>query len=259
MRGSGMRGWANLESLVRVLVEQKRVGARCHITVRRIHTLWRIADGSVITKPIEAASVTSRNRADSMWSQFERSGLLPDLDEAIAVEVAVLIPREHRDRAAVLAKHSASPPSTTRPRFPPCRHGRRRRHLPRRLPACRPLQRRRALLHRESSTVELHATDSAMRGTTDAVQVGRIPHADRRHPISGMRVHRPHIPTLHTGHHLLERLGELRPAPQAAWLSGPNAVLLMVIREPPRWEAVRSGPTPLDAFGPEQARDRLVD
>ena len=40
-----------------------------------------------------------------MWSQSERSGLLADLDEAIAVarEAAVLSPREHRDRAAVLS------------------------------------------------------------------------------------------------------------------------------------------------------------
>lgn len=47
LRGSGTPRWANLESLVRVLVEQQRVGAAADVdaVVTHIHSLWMIADG----------------------------------------------------------------------------------------------------------------------------------------------------------------------------------------------------------------------
>jgi hypothetical protein len=45
LRGSGTPRWNNLESLVRILVEQQRVGeADVDTVVKRIHTLWRIVD-----------------------------------------------------------------------------------------------------------------------------------------------------------------------------------------------------------------------
>lgn len=48
LRGSNVPRWANLESLVRVLVEQQRVGAAADVdtVVMQIHALWCIADGS---------------------------------------------------------------------------------------------------------------------------------------------------------------------------------------------------------------------
>jgi len=46
LRGTGTPRWANLESLVRVLVQQQRVGkADIDIVVRRIHVLWCFVDG----------------------------------------------------------------------------------------------------------------------------------------------------------------------------------------------------------------------
>lgn len=49
LRGPGTPRWANLESLVRVLVEQQRVGttADIDIVVTHVHTLWFIADGGL--------------------------------------------------------------------------------------------------------------------------------------------------------------------------------------------------------------------
>lgn len=61
LRGSGTPRWANLESLVRVLVEQQRVGmADIDIVVTRIHTFWRLADGgpSSAGEPSSAAPAT---------------------------------------------------------------------------------------------------------------------------------------------------------------------------------------------------------
>jgi hypothetical protein len=48
LRGANVPRWANLESLVRVLVKQQRVGEAADVdtVVMRIHALWRIADGS---------------------------------------------------------------------------------------------------------------------------------------------------------------------------------------------------------------------
>ncbi|GLW25325.1 hypothetical protein Mame01_53670 [Microbispora amethystogenes] len=49
LRGVNLPRWANLESLVRVLVEQQRVGeADADMVVMRIHTLWCAADGSPV-------------------------------------------------------------------------------------------------------------------------------------------------------------------------------------------------------------------
>lgn len=53
LRGTGTPRWANLESLVRVLVEQQRVGSTADVdtVVVRIHALWRTADGGPAVLP----------------------------------------------------------------------------------------------------------------------------------------------------------------------------------------------------------------
>lgn len=47
LRGSGTPRWENLEALVRILVEQQRVGeaAEIDVVVTHIHGLWTTADG----------------------------------------------------------------------------------------------------------------------------------------------------------------------------------------------------------------------
>ena len=85
-----MRRWANLESLVRVLVEQKRVGQRdVNITVRRIHTLWRIADGGVITKPIEEPAVDHHPTGPEAIARWDhpRLGIVEIRDPQTVVEI----------------------------------------------------------------------------------------------------------------------------------------------------------------------------
>lgn len=52
LRGAGTPRWPNLESLVRVLVEQQRVGqADVETVVMRVHTLWRIVDSGLPQPP----------------------------------------------------------------------------------------------------------------------------------------------------------------------------------------------------------------
>ncbi|MGD9486311.1 hypothetical protein WDH52_24265 [Streptomyces sp. TRM70308] len=59
LRGAGTPRWANLESLVRVLVEQQRVGeADVEAVVMRIHTLWRIVD-SGLSQPRNTSTTPS--------------------------------------------------------------------------------------------------------------------------------------------------------------------------------------------------------
>ncbi|MGW1495221.1 hypothetical protein [Streptomyces sp. NPDC002402] len=66
LRGVGVPRWSNLESLVRVLAEQQRVGD-LDVTrvVLRIHTLWRLADGG------RASSNDSTSPSDGPQDVFE--------------------------------------------------------------------------------------------------------------------------------------------------------------------------------------------
>jgi hypothetical protein len=52
LRGAGgVPRWQNLESLVRVLAEHQRVGeADVEAMIHRIHALWRVADGSSLSR-----------------------------------------------------------------------------------------------------------------------------------------------------------------------------------------------------------------
>ncbi|QFG22870.1 hypothetical protein [Actinomadura sp. WMMB 499] len=61
LRGASMPRWANLESLVRVLVEQQRVGqSDAEVTLARIHAFWHMADGGMARKPHEGQDSESQ-------------------------------------------------------------------------------------------------------------------------------------------------------------------------------------------------------
>ncbi|MEW9531978.1 hypothetical protein [Microbispora sp. NPDC049125] len=67
LRGVTLPRWDNLESLVRVLVEQQRVGeADVEMVVMHIHTLWRAADGGPVLNgsPLVPSAIpeTGRNQ-----------------------------------------------------------------------------------------------------------------------------------------------------------------------------------------------------
>jgi hypothetical protein len=68
LRGSGVPRWANLESLVRVLVERRRVGEPdVEAIMIQIHGLWRIADGDPsVSRPYGPPLLATLNRRDSI-------------------------------------------------------------------------------------------------------------------------------------------------------------------------------------------------
>ncbi|WP_405445477.1 hypothetical protein [Streptomyces erythrochromogenes] len=73
LRGDGVPRWANLESLVRVLVDAQRVGERnMDVTVRRIHALWCLADGA--PPPPESAHPPPPGRPPASTEDAGESG-----------------------------------------------------------------------------------------------------------------------------------------------------------------------------------------
>jgi hypothetical protein len=68
LRGAAVPRWNNLESLVRVLVERRRVGeSDVEAVVVRIHGLWRIADGDPsISRPYRPPVPATPDRRESI-------------------------------------------------------------------------------------------------------------------------------------------------------------------------------------------------
>jgi hypothetical protein len=90
LRGAGMPRWANLESLVRVLVEQQRVGlSEADPTVARIHALWRIADGGIIPEPTEDSKLQPQPPEQEPIARWEhpRLGIVEFRDRQTVVEI----------------------------------------------------------------------------------------------------------------------------------------------------------------------------
>ncbi len=71
LRGSAVPRWANLESLVRILVEQRRVGQPdVEAIVIQIHGLWRIADGDPsVSRPYRPPLSATTNRQDPIQAR----------------------------------------------------------------------------------------------------------------------------------------------------------------------------------------------
>jgi hypothetical protein len=85
-----MPRWANLESLVRVLVEKQRVGqSDADTTIVRIHTLWRTADGGILpeqTGESEFSPQPPQQEAIARW-EHPRLGTVEFRDRQTAVEI----------------------------------------------------------------------------------------------------------------------------------------------------------------------------
>ncbi|WP_219471194.1 hypothetical protein [Nonomuraea rhizosphaerae] len=89
LRGSGTTRWANLESLVCVLVEKQRVGeAKVGSVVARIHTLWRIADGGMAPEPVGEPELTPQSQREAIASlNHPRLGIVEFRDRQTVVDI----------------------------------------------------------------------------------------------------------------------------------------------------------------------------
>jgi hypothetical protein len=90
LRGAGIPRWANLESLVRVLVTQQRVGlSSTDATVARIHTLWRIADGGIPREPTGNSGLQPQPPAQEPVARWDhpRLGTVEFRDRQTVVEI----------------------------------------------------------------------------------------------------------------------------------------------------------------------------
>jgi hypothetical protein len=90
LRGTGVPRWANLESLVRVLVMRQCVGASdVDVAVMRIHTLWRVADGGAAPapSPVPAPALQApEQEAIARWDH-PRLGIVEFRDRQTVIEI----------------------------------------------------------------------------------------------------------------------------------------------------------------------------
>lgn len=90
LRGTGVPRWANLESLVRVLVSRRRVGVSdVDAAVIRIHTLWRIADGGFDREPVDTPAIQPqplKQEAIARWDH-PRLGIVEFRDRQTVIEI----------------------------------------------------------------------------------------------------------------------------------------------------------------------------